>query len=85
MPRLSKADMLLFICSEAEDETIRYVFSTRNPLLSHLIGYRNIYTVANHVMYIYILKTSKEIDSNLFLWEMDEKRNTDRTSLAGSR
>ena len=30
-------------------------------------------------------KKSKEIDSSLFLWEMDETRNTDRTNLAGSR
>ena len=27
--------MLLFICSETEDEIIRHVFSTRKPLLSH--------------------------------------------------
>ena len=35
-PQLSKADMLLFICSEAEDKINSYGFSTRKPLLSHI-------------------------------------------------
>ena len=50
---------------------------------SRLIGYRNIYNVANHVMYMIFFK-SKEIYSSLFLRELDEKRNTDRTNLAES-
>ena len=31
-----------------------------------LIAYRNIYTVANHVTYIFFILKSKEIDSSLF-------------------
>ena len=37
IPGLSKTDMLLSICSETEYEIIRYVFSTRKPLLSHIV------------------------------------------------
>ena len=32
-----------------------------------MIGYRNIYNVANHVMYIKFKKEIKEIDSSLFV------------------
>ena len=66
--------------------SFRHPKRTQGKMLNwFLIEYRNIYTVANHVIYIQILKKFKEIDSSLFLWEMDEKRNTDRTDLAGSR